>query len=416
MARPRKRWSYSVGRYGATVRIYEPRLGAPLRWDYRTEHGRQRPEVQPPLRVRRGEDGPLDPVLVRQAQDLCDRQAALLTIGPLRRSTEPEKLTLGLAYALYMDPRRKALPASRSARVHHDASRAFWAAELGESVIWDAIKPADVWAALLRLREAGKLATAEKRADNLRTLYRWLREQMDYETLRNPLRGLDKKKLLQGYQPRRPRYTAAEVERLVTASVAFGPRFALFVTLMADSGARAVQVRSAMRSGLDPVLEPPLPAGHAPNGLLVLPAVKGQEPMVTYLTARERRAVDAALASYLAPWEAEWQDSGANYPLLPGGRSDRELIREPISDTALRKVWPDLEAAAEVENRPRRLFHALRRAWTDDIEETEGLDTTTAAGGWSRRETVEGIYLSKRRYGHLERARRRRERGSEDAG
>lgn len=415
MARPRKPWSHSVGRYGATVTIREPRPGAPLRWDYREGGKRKRPEVDPRTVVRTDPDGPVDPVLAERAKDLCERKAATLTLEPLRRATEPERLTVGLAFALYHDPRRRALPASREARTHHATSRTFWTAALGDETPWDAVPPADVWGALLGLREKGRVPTAEKRLANLRTLYRWLRDRMGYDTLRDPTRGLEKRQLLAGHQPRRPRYTATEVEALVASAPAFGERFALFTTLLADSGARAVQVRLAMRSGLDAELEPRPPKDHAPHGWLVLPAVKGQDPMVTYLTHRERAAVDAALATYLAEWEAQWQAEQVDYPLIPGGRTDRMLLPEPISDKALRKVWPALEKAAGIESRSRRTFHGVRRSWSDDIEESEGLDTVTAAGGWSRRETVEGIYLSKRRFGHLEKARRRREKDVADA-
>lgn len=407
--RPRKTWSYSVGRYGASVRLYEPRLGAPLRWDYRTEKGRERPEVHPLLRIRQSASAPTDPVRVREAEDLCNRKAAELTLEPLRRATDPEALTVGMAYALYFDPRRRALPTSRSARVHHTASRTFWTAALGEHTAWDALRPADLWAALLELQRAGRVATAEKRHDNLRTLSRWLRERMGYDQLRNPLRGLDKRKLLEGYKPRRPRYTRAEVEKLVTASAAFGERFQLFVVLMADSGARAVQVRHAMRSGLDCELEPPPPT-HPPHGWIALPAVKGQEEMVTFLTARQRAALTAAVATYPPQWEVDWLERRTDYPLIPGGRTDHKMVPEPISDTALRHLWTRLEKKAEVPRRARLAFHGARRSWADDIEEAEGLDTVTAAGGWSRRETPEELYVSRRKYGHLEKARKRRER------
>lgn len=411
MARPRKPWSYSVGRYGSTVRIYEPRPGAALRWDYREGGARRRPEVDPTTYVRKDPRGPTDPVLVSRAIELCEKKAAELTLAPLRAAAQPEVLTLGRAYELYFNPRRKALPKSKSARKHHEASRAFWLHELNPETPWDRIAPADVWAALERLTDAGQVATAEKRYQNLRTLYLWLRERMGYDTLRNPLRTLDLKQLTAGYQPRRPRYTDEEVERLVAASAEFGPRMRLFVTLLADSGARAIQVRHAMRSGLNPELEPPVPAGHAPDGWLVLPAVKGQDIMVTYLTRRQREAIEEALRTYLADWEAEWLENGTDYPLLPAGRIDRdELTREPISDTALRRVWPKLEKRAGVESKPRRLFHAVRRSWADDISQSEGLDTATAAGGWSRRDTVEGIYVSRIKYSHLERARQRRAR------
>jgi hypothetical protein len=238
---------------------------------------------------------------------------------------------------------------------------------------------------------------------------------MGYETLRDPTRTLDKRKLLEGYTPRRPRYTQEEVERLTEHAAAFGPRFHLFVLLMADSGTRAIQARSAMRSGLDCTLEPPPPPGFAPNGWLQLPGVKGQAPMLLGLTKRQRAAVNEALATYLAPWEAQYRAGELkDYPLLPGERGgDRgpsELMMQPISDTALRKTWKKLHTLAKVEPRERLGFHGSRRSWSDAIEQAEGLDTVTAAGGWSRRETVEGIYLSATKYHHIERARRRRER------
>lgn len=416
-ARKRKRrsagWSYSVKRYGVSVRIFESRPGAALRWDYQEDGQRTRPEVTPRAFVRGAPDGPLDATLMRQAEDLCEQKAAALRLQPLRSETDPPTLTVGEAYRLYFEPRRRALPASREARIHHTASRAFWTQELGAETLWDRIRPGDVWGALTRLKEAGQVATAEKRFSNLNKLYTWLRDRMGYEELKNPLRTLRKADLRTGYQPRRPRYTDAEVERLVAAAPRFGERMALFVTLLADSGARAVQVRRAMRSGLDCDLEPAPPKGDAPHGWIMLPAVKGQEPMLTYLTARERRALDAALASYLAEWEAEWQGDGTDYPLVPGGRTDSRglLNRQPITDAALRRVWPRLEKAARVPRKARRTFHGVRRAWADDIEAGEGLDTVTAAGGWSKRDTPEQLYISKRRYSHLERARRRREQG-----
>lgn len=422
MARPRKPWRHSVGRYGNTVRIYEPRPGAPLRWDYREGGKRRRPEVEPETFVRQDPKGPTDPVLVSRAIDLCERKAAELTLEPLRAAAQPEVITVARAYELYFNPRRKALPKSRSGRIHHQASREFWTLELGADTPWDRIAPADVWAALLRLAQSGKVPTAEKRYQNLRTLYLWLRDRMGYDTLRNPVRTLDPKKLTEGYKPRRPRYTDEEVERLVAAAPKLGPRMNLFTVLLVDSGARAVQVRHAMRSCLNCEMEPPVPEGHAPHGWIVLPAVKGQEEHVTYLTRRQREAVDEALRTYLAAWEAEWQENGTDYPLLPGGRLDRnQLTREPIGDRSLRYLWVELEELAKVETRPRRGFHAARRAWADDLVATEGLDTATAAGGWSRRETVEGIYVSKIKHAHLERARLQRERrevrgeGSDDA-
>lgn len=410
MGRPRKPWAHSVGRYGATVRIMEPRLGHPLRWDYREGEKRTRPEVVPTMRVRLSPAAPVDPVLERKAIDLCEQKAATLTLQPLRDATEPEALTVGQAYDLYFDPRRLAVPKSKSARVHHTASRKFWLSELKPDTKWDAIAPADVKAGLLRLVAQKQIPTAEKRLDNLRTLYRWLMRGMGFDLLRDPTRGIEKSKLLEGYEPRRPRYSKAEVERLIEKAKDFDARFDLFVKLMTDSGARAVQVREAMRSGFNCELEPPPPAGLFRHGWLSLPKVKGQPAMLTALTQRQRKALDEALRTYLAEWETVYLETGEDYPLIPGGRMDRgELVKEPISDEGVREKWVKLEEAAGIPTLRRRAFHGSRRAWSDDIFETEGLDTLTAAGGWSRSETPEGIYLSKAKYSHIERARKRRE-------
>lgn len=398
-----------MGRYGVRVRIFEKRPGAPLHWDYRAGDSRTRPEVRPEMYVRATEKDAVDALLERAAVALCEQKAANLAIEPSYQSAEPPALTLGHAYALYFDEAKKALPPSPQARRHHHASKAFWLKALGINTKWDAIAPADVRAALWGLKEQGKVSTATKRLANLRTLSRWLVTMMGFDQLRDPIRGIDKKKITEGYEPRRPRYTADEIERLVEAAFSFGERFYLFVVLMADSGARAVQVRQAMRSGLDCELEPPPPPGFAPHGWLRLPAVKGQGAMLTALTKRQRHAVTMSINTFLAPLEDAWRESGVDYPLLPGEGWSRGLGGDPISDTALRRTWKKLEAKAGIEEKERRAFHGSRRSWSDDIFESEGLDTVASAGGWARRETPESIYLSRQKYGHIDRARKRRE-------
>lgn len=419
MARPRKLWSESTGRYGATVRIWEPRLGAPLRWDYRENGQRCREEVAPTMRVRASYKDAVDPVLERKAIDALERKAASLTLEPLRQANQPEQLTIGRAYALYFDPRRKALPRSRTGLTHQKGSRAFWETELGKDTLWDSIAPADVWGALMRLEEAGQVPTAEKRFNNLRTLYRWLRDKMGYDALRDPMRTLDKKKLVAGHIPSRPRYTDEELEKMLSLAPKYGARFNLFALMMGDGGARPIQVREAMRSGLNCTLEPPPPKGFAPEGHIMLGLVKGQEPMLVAFTKRVRAAMDTALRTYLADWEAKYQAGELeDYPLFPGDRGGdhgpRPLLMEPISDTALRETWAKLQEDAGIPARERLALYGSRRNWSDDIFENEGLDTLASAGGWSNRDTPEKIYISKARYAHIERARQHRESKTSD--
>jgi hypothetical protein len=409
MGRPRKLWAYTHGEHGAKVRIFEKRLGGILRFDYRDATGRHRPEVRPALRVRTP-DGQLDEDMKRAAISACkDRQKDLEELVGTRRSAEPDYLTIGGGFRLFFDPKRAALPPSPQARKHHTGSRAFWELELGKDSPWDATKPADVKGALRRLVDKGQVATALKRLANLRTVYRWLRDDMAMDLLRDPTRGIKSKEYTQGYTPRRPRYTPEEVGKMVTAAPQLGARFNLFATLLFQAGPRGGQVREAMRSGLNCPLEPPPPAGFAPHGWLMLPGVKHQLPMLIALTARARAALDAALAGYLAPWEAENQETGADYPLIPGGRVDRGLIREPISDKGLRKAWPKLEKLAGVPTLSRRVFHGGRRSWVDQMVEAIGTDAASAAGGWSDSDMVTDVYASPRQYGLIERARKAQE-------
>ena len=325
-----------MGRYGQTMRIYEPRLGAALRWDYRDEDGRHRPEVMPTLRVRRSPDAAVDPAKERVARDLCEKRAAQASLTDLRAQTEPERLTLGQAFRLFHEPRRRALPPSPQARKHHTDSRAFWEAELGPDTPWAGLRPADVRAALIRLKETGKVQTAAKRLQNLGRIARWLVEDMGYDELRDPTRGVKSSQLLEGYEPKRRRYTPEQIRRLREALTEGDPRFRLFLSILMDSGTRSVQARTLMRSAVNATLEPPPPAGWGPHGWIVLPGVKSQPPLPWPMTSRVRARVDEALAGYLAEWEAEWQDAGEDYPLIPGRYSGEHghLVKVPAGTTA----------------------------------------------------------------------------------
>lgn len=416
MARPRKRWRYSTGRKGQTVAIYEPRLGNDLRWDYREENPdtgemeRRRPWVDPPMRVRLSDSEPVDPILAREAEAECERFYHQLRGSTSRRRRDAHDLTVAAAFALFHDERDGGLPKSRSARTHHKASRDYWTERFGPDRMWNDVPPAHVESAVEDIVAEGMAPTARKRFQNLRTVYRWLKTKMRLRGLEDPTLGVEIKEMTAGHEPRRPRYTPAEVERIVEASRHFGPRVHLFTVLLADSGARAGQVRRAMRSGLDAPLDPAPPEEVGPHGWLILPAVKRQKPMLTLLTERSRAAINAALDSYLEPWESEYgARSREDYPLLPGGRTDRDLEPDPISDTAIRRLWPKIEARADVPTKPRRTFHGVRRMWADEVSRKAGLDTTAHAGGWSSRDMVEDVYVSPRRWDDLERARKIRE-------
>lgn len=414
MGRKRSRWSFSMGPYGDTVRIYEPSLGAALRFDYgETVRGpdgpkreRRRPHVEPKLYIRPGPAAAVDPLAERKARELLRVKAAELNLAVLRQESEPERLTVCDAYLLYFNPRRRALPKSHSALVHHKTSRTFWTAELGADTLWDAIRPADVRGAIQRLIETGMVASAEKRFHNLRTLYRWLRDDMGYDNLRDPTRGIRLQPMIEGYEPARPRYSPDEKTRMVATAGRIGsPRERLFATVTFEAGARGGQVRLAMRSGFNRPLVPEPPAGMAPHGWLFLPAMKHQLPRLIFLTARSRAAIDAAIAAYPPEWEAAWLERKEDYPLVPGGEWPFGVLKQSISDEALRAWWPKLEKAAGVASLPRRGFHGARRRWADSTRAVIGTEKTAHAGGWLKTDTLEDVYLSKYQYEDLEAAR-----------
>lgn len=421
MGRKRSLWSFSMGPYGDTVRIYEPSLGSALRFDYgETVPGpdgptreRRRPHVEPKLYIRPGPNAPVDPMAERRAKELLREKARELNLVVLRQESEPERITVGDAYRMYFNPRRRALPKSHSAQVHHTGSRKFWEDELGADTVWDAVRPADVKGAIERLIETGAVASAEKRFHNLRTLYRWLRDDMGYDQLRDPTRGIKLKPMIEGYEPRRPRYSPDESRKMVATAARIGsPRERLFAAVTFDAGARGGQVRLALRSGFNKPLVPEPPAGMAPHGWLFLPAMKHQLPRLVFLTARSRAAIDAAIAAYPPEWEAGWLERQEDYPLVPGGEWPFGVLKQPITDEAVRAWWPKLEKAAGVPSLPRRGFHGARRRWADSTTAQIGREKTAHAGGWLKQDTLEEIYLSRYQYGDLEAARVANEEGS----
>lgn len=427
MGRKRKAWSWSHGQYGHKVTIREPRPGAPLRWDYRDASGkRTRPEVHPRAFVRGAANEPVDNLLEQAAKDLCHAKVGELisaTTGQTekpapakRKALDPDALTVEGAFALHHEPSRKALPASTSARMHHMKGREFWTAKLGAKTLWNDVPPADIEGALKELVEDGQVATAVKRLQTLRTMARWLQRKMRIRGLEDPTIGVEAKDLCDGYTPRQPRLTLEQTRAMRTVVPTLNWRSKLFYTLLIPSGTRAIQARTAMRSMVDKKLEPPVPAGHAPHGWIALKPVKGQGAHVTYFTKRQRDLIESIIAGPLAKWEAQYQAKEIeDYPLLPSGRIDRDqLTMEPISDRIMRyELRAVFEAAGIPKQQGDRIgFHAVRRAWSDYMDDAIGSEAASSAGGWSDDEMLKNTYRSKLRHKHLEQARKVQE--SED--
>ena len=429
------RFSYSSGRYGAKVRIYEPREGGELRFDYVDEAGvRQRPGAG--IVVRKSPSAPIDLELEKAAIKAADDIEARLRLGQLRVATEPAQLTLERAFDLYFDPLRRALPASYEARKHlegtrHDVlaeARRLYAEQHPAGIPWNVFKPGDLWGMLLRIRDDGRVETASKRLRNVRTLYRWLRDKMGYDDLKDPTRGLEERKLREGYEPKQPRYTEGDLPRLIAVSFGVDPRLRLYLALADDSGARNKALRIAMRSMLDQPLDLPPTREQAPLGWLKLPALKGQGHALTFLTLRQRLELARAMwkrneggvwvDGYLAALERRYHEEGIDYPLFPGGQIGSRGVVDPTRPRAYRfasyngfGTWlREAERRAEIPHQDRRAFHGIRRAWSDYTHNETDLATLAAAGAWQREETPQAHYLSKAKYGKLANSREAQER------
>lgn len=429
MGRPRKRWSYSVKQYGSTVRIYEPRLAAPLRWDYRDDSGRHRPAVTPELVVRRSPDQAVDPALEADAIDQCKKKAAKLELGPVPSEGGTTRLTVREAFHRFHHPGRGGLPDSKTARRNHVLAREEWEKAFGPDTLWNNIAPADVDAVATRLKRAGKIPTAEKRVRNLRTVHNWLTNRAGIDGLKDPTRGFDFQKLKEGYEPARPPYEDEELRKIFLVSHLVDRRFRLALALADDSGARGAEIFGAMRSGLDARLDTPIPTGALPWGWLVPPAMKGQRARVVGLTFFQRLEIARAIwkrwdpevrafvPGVLSELERVYQETGKDYPLIAGGwqRKDEVISATPqayegVSETT-RNTWLRKgEKKAGVAHVKRRGWHGIRRSWSDSIHEELGLDVLTAAGGWSNEQTPGQIYVTRRKIAHIDQARQARER------
>lgn len=417
-------WTLKVGEHGSVVKARERTRGGrvQLHWaDPGTGKRLSRYAATENVRDRRGRlmQRACDAV-AREAEELATR----LKVARLDASIEPTRLTVEQGFARYHDPDRGNLPESKTARKHHHDARLFWLDRLGASTPWNRVPPADVDAGLKALKVAGHVPTAEKYLRCLRTVYRWLRDRAGYEGLRDPTYGVDLKKLRQGYQVRQPRYTLDELAALIKVADRVDPRFRFALLWARDSGARSVALYRAMRSHVDAPLDLPPDPDMAPYGWAALPAVKGQDRALTFLTLIQRLEFVRAtwrrwngvqwVPGYLSDLEVQWQLNGTDYPLIPGGIIPRTgVIRpgrlSPVVNMTLINWLRDAEREAGVDHVERRAWHGVRRAWADWTAAATSLDTVVAAGAWADRETPERIYLERIKFGRLDESRRAQE-------
>jgi len=416
------------GEYGASVTARERTPGGPvmLHWTDLAS-GKRRSRYAKTLDVR-DTAGKLIAGRCRAVGHEADRLAAYLarqrTLGVLREQVQPTRITLAEGFARYHDEDTGGLPRSSSARRHHQHARQFWLRTLGKDTPWNAITPAIRDAVLEKAREDHGIPSLEKWTQCLRTVHRWLTDAAEVDDLKDPTRRMDWQKLTAGHDPRRPRHTEEEVVAIWRVAPEVDPRFRLALILAVDSGARSAAVVRATRAMVDERLDMPPPAGLAPHGWMLLPALKHQDRVLTYLTLDQRiefvratwkrwnglRWVDGFLSSL----EARWRARGEDYPLIPGGRIPRSGVFRralaPASYGALNNWLREAEAKAGIEHIDGRAWHSFRRAWADFTEREEGLDVTTTAGGWKSSEMPEHVYTERQKHHRLARSRDAQER------
>lgn len=401
MARPRKLWRYSYGQRPDTVQAIEKRMGAPVYLRWTDERGGEAGRTLG-LRVRDA-SGRIDPDAEAEAMRAARERSLELQYGRLRGVTEPARLTVGEAVALFTDPKRGAMPKSASARSMYARLLQRFRGYTGPDKAWARVVPADVRALVREIRDAeGNPTEAWHLVKVIRRLWRWMDEDAGYEGIRNPTKGIKLKKdtVGGGYRPNKPRFTAAEALALIETrhDPRLDKRWALFLALMDDSGRRGVQIRRLMRSDVNRKLSGDVPVEFAPYGWVWYAGTKGQGGVPHFLTQFEHRELQLALSTWLAPLEDRWQQDGRDYPLLPGEvfppegvfRPGRVGVDVPVSYETTKKWLRLAEQVAGVPYVPGRGLHGIRRTWVDITRTGMGIEGAQFEGGWSSRETVEG--------------------------
>lgn len=419
----------SFGRRPYVVTLREEKApGTNVLLDFTLEGGvRRKPSLGYPVRAQQGRKWEWDDAALERAREAAEDKSAELRLARMRVEVlEAHALTFQAALDLYLDPERGGLPRDKKTRLEYTRRLRRWGAYFGASRPWNAIRPSEVQAWARKRQEQGKVPDALASLDVLRTLHRWLTRSAAIQGLQDPLAGLNRKALKDSHTPARRRYSPEELAELVRVRHDVDPRFALYLALMDDSGARSKALRILWRSALDARLDSPPSPEEAPHGWLVLPALKGQRAPLALLTAFQRREIDLALDGYLAELEARWRSDGADYPLFPGARLGDKRVQvvgvgqpgalRPASPKRFLRWLYEAEGKAGVRHIPGRSYHGIRRAVSDLLYDRVGLDALTTGMGWSTRSTPEQIYVDQRRMKDRVRVREELERRRETDG
>lgn len=367
----------------------------------------------------RDDRGHIDEERWARAQARADDRSAALRLSRERTLAEPAKITLGRAYEMFFDPEHGGLlSVSASYTASHRRARDFWKREFGAAHPWNQITPAKLEAAADRAKVEFGPAAAEQFVERLQIVWGWLTEKAEIEGLKNPARKWDRKAFRGGRQPRRPRYSEAELVALIAVSRRVDPRFRLLLCFADSSGSRGGQIRTAWRSALNAPLAVPPEPDEAPHGWIVFGGVKGQADHRVFLTSWQREELAGAMGGYfddsagafkpgfLSVLEARFLETGDDYPLFPGGYLRKgvapiraEGLRRTLRPVGRTEPWNwlvEAERLADVARVRGRGLHGIRRAWAKYSRREIGKTAAARAGGWSKEETLEDIYAGER--------------------
>lgn len=413
--------SFGKRPYVVTLRE-EKEPGANVILDY-TPHGspRRKPSLGYPVRTAHRGGWKWDAAALERARERAADKSAELRLNKMRAEVlEPEIVTFGQAVALYTDPKQGGLPRHPTTEAHYRRHLRTWTGIFGADTPWGQLRPAAVIRRAQDLEEDGQVPRALAEGRVLRVLVRWLRGPAQVEGLKDLMAGFPWKRLTDKHQPRQPRYTREQLAGIVKVRHDVDPRFALYFSLMDDSGARSKAIRILTRSMVDAPLDLPPTPEEAPFGWILFPALKGQRNPLHLLTAFERRELELALTGYLKELESLWLQERTDYPLFPGVRlRDRKGLvvdvgqpraYQHVGATAFYRWLHDAEEKAGVPRREGLGFHGVRRTVADLLYEEMGIDGVTTAMAWSSRATPEKIYVDRRRMPDRVRAREAMER------
>lgn len=359
------------------------------------------------------------PAAIKAGELAAQRQCARLLIGEPAAAPVAAPLiaiTTGLALAINAETGKYPVKSQHRDEVERELRRA--ADLLGDIAFTDIDAQAltKLWRARIRQLLAGKHAAqraAEITIQRLLAVAAWLRETGQIPAIACLAPKHWKERLAadwraiageaSNYQPHRPRYTVAEMRRIIEvatseAAVAFDldPRICLLTGLGAEL--RFGQVERMWRS--DVLLE------DGDHGSFTPPSTGKKRMPKVYMTPGQRAELDYALGErgYLRTLELRWKHDGQDYRMFPGRRlRDGQALfpeAQPLARSPIRRMYRAVEDLAGVPHVEGRGPYGLRRAGVDGAK-AEGAtrEELKEGGGWTDTTMPDQVYADQEQDG-----------------